>query len=406
MPLTSDSVFDAIKKLESGGDISLLSDGHAGHIDVLIPPGNSYPRELTDLGAVVISGDVGRKVEEERALLSASPGILQQGGFSYDTYHEIDIMYAHLDALATSHSDKAETFNLPGDTHEGRKIKAIRITSDISTTGSSDKPMLWLDGGIHAREWVSPATVMYIIDTLLGEEESDKKVEVEGILDKFQVVIAPCINPDGYVHTLVDRLWRKTRKPSGCWREEENWFGGCFYRQCFGADPNRNWGPDDIWGTTGVSSNPCSIVYPGTRPFDQANTAAVKSYLESHQSKLQLYVTYHSYSQLFLTPVGYSADIIPENNDHYLKVGAAVVDAIRARHGTEYTAMRSGELYPASGDSPDWVHLVLGLTDAYTVELRDTGEHGFELPPEQILPTAQENVDGLLALIANIEYNN
>ena len=48
---------------------------------------------------------------------------------------------------------------------------------------------------------------------------------------------------------------------------------------CFGVDPNRNWGAD--WGKEGVSSDPCSIVYPGKEAFDQENTKIVKTYLET-----------------------------------------------------------------------------------------------------------------------------
>ena len=49
-----------------------------------------------------------------------------------------------------------------------------------------------------------------------------------------------------------------------------------------------------------------------------------------------------------------------------------------------YTPMISAGLYPASGDSADWAYEKLSLTDSYTFELRDTGKHGFVLPPEQV----------------------
>ena len=46
--------------------------------------------------------------------------------------------------------------------------------------------------------------------------------------------------------------------------------------------------------------------------------------------------------------------------------------------------MISAGLYPASGDSADWAYHALSISDAYTFELRDTGKHGFVLPPEQV----------------------
>jgi hypothetical protein len=41
---------------------------------------------------------------------------------------------------------------------------------------------------------------------------------------------------------------------------------------------------------------------------------------------------------------------------------------------------------PAAGASDDWYAGVLKARFAYTVELRDTGRHGFVLPADQIIP--------------------
>ena len=106
------------------------------------------------------------------------------------------------------------------------------MTTNVTDPASETKPMVWVDGGIHAREWISPATVMYIIDSilgmrygdnslffychgckilLLGNREPDLQTDMKVWLDKYQFVIAPSINPDGYEFTRVQRLWRKTR---------------------------------------------------------------------------------------------------------------------------------------------------------------------------------------------------
>ena len=393
---------ESLLQLESEGLLDLLTDGHASYMDVLVSPEFSLLNAGLFDGVVELDHDVETSIAAERLSLRKAEPILP-GQFSFDTYHRLDVIYEHLEALPASHTDIAQTFNLPGLTYEGRKIKVIRITNNINSPKSDLKPMIWIDGGIHAREWVSPATVIYLIDTLLGLEEQDKHFEIGRLLDMFQFVIAPCLNPDGYEHTQIDRLWRKTRMPSGCFEGQENWFGGCYYAQCFGADPNRNW--DSVyWNTSGVSTNPCSIVYPGRAPFDQHNTKIVKLFLESKKDVLKVFVSYHSYSQLFLTPLGYSATTITEHQAHYQRIGRAVVDAIGARHGTQYIAQRAASLYPHSGSSADWAYLELGVPDSYTVELRDGGTYGFELPATQIRETAEENADGLLALVHNSLY--
>ena len=44
----------------------------------------------------------------------------------------------------------------------------------------------------------------------------------------------------------------------------------------------------------------------------------------------------------------------------------------------------------ASGSSEDWALGGANIPYSYSVELRDTGRHGFLLPRDQILPTAEE----------------
>lgn len=54
---------------------------------------------------------------------------------------------------------------------------------------------------------------------------------------------------------------------------------------------------------------------------------------------------------------------------------------------------------PASGGSEDWTYGKLGVTYSFSVELRDTGRHGFLLPAYQIIPTGEETFEGLKALV-------
>ncbi len=51
---------------------------------------------------------------------------------------------------------------------------------------------MWIDGGVHAREWVSPAAVTYMAYELL-ENWRDH----ENILDEYDIYIMPIVNPDG-----------------------------------------------------------------------------------------------------------------------------------------------------------------------------------------------------------------
>ena len=58
---------------------------------------------------------------------------------------------------------------------------------------------------------------------------------------------------------------------------------------------------------------------------------------------------------------------------------------------------------PSSGTSRDWAAGVPQIPFVYTTELRDTGEYGFVLPPNQVRPTAEETWAGLKALMNYID---
>ena len=53
------------------------------------------------------------------------------------------------------------------------------------------KPNIWIEAGIHAREWIAPAMATYIIDQLLHNAQ-------DGFLDELNFHILPIANPDGY----------------------------------------------------------------------------------------------------------------------------------------------------------------------------------------------------------------
>lgn len=48
-----------------------------------------------------------------------------------------------------------------------KKFKVLRISN-----GRNNKAV-WVDGGIHAREWISPATVTYIINQFVDDYDNE-----------------------------------------------------------------------------------------------------------------------------------------------------------------------------------------------------------------------------------------
>lgn len=72
----------------------------------------------------------------------------------------------------------------------------------ISTGGNGSKPAIIIDGGLHAREWISPAFVLYIINQLVENPSNSPMIE------NVDWYILPVLNPDGYeyTHTSVREL--------------------------------------------------------------------------------------------------------------------------------------------------------------------------------------------------------
>lgn len=184
------------------------------------------------------------------------------------------------------------------------------------------------------------------------------------------------MNPDGYEYTHTnDRLWRKNRRRNNF---------------CYGVDLNRNYGYK--WGGQGSSNQPCSEIYTGSSAFSEPETKAVQDFLSSSAANFKASLSFHSYGQYILYPWGYDRKVPPDNAD-LDRVGKAGADAMRAVSGLQYTVGPSGStLYPAAGGSDDWAKGTLKLKYSYTVELRDTGRHGFMLPADQIIATGKETM--------------
>jgi len=262
----------------------------------------------------------------------------------------------------------------------------IVISNDVEN--SRDKPIIWIDGGMHGREWVSVTTTQWIAASLLGEVDQSLSGELDALLETYQFMILPVSNPDGFAYSFEHksaRFWRKTRSKQGHWR-------------CKGVDPNRNFDVD--FGGKGVSYDMCDETYPGKTAFSEHNTIAMRDFLTSHINQIKLYLSYHSYGQLFLKPFFYK-QTRPDNAQIHDAAADAYVKALFKKHGQIYQPIQGYNLYPVSGTSSSWAYK-MGVVNSYTVELRDKGEKGFLQPTEQIVPIGEENVRGLVALVKQL----
>jgi len=109
----------------------------------------------------------------------------------------------------------------------------------------------------------------------------------------------------------------------------------------------------------------------------------------------------HSAGQYLLIPAGMEhANPIPEY-DEYMRIGNRSAEAHTAVHGKEYAAGSITDLmYNVTGSSLDWAHQQLRNAKFHvTYELRDKGQFGHLLPPNQILPSCEEFLAGFKVIL-------
>ena len=117
---------------------------------------------------------------------------------------------------------------------------------------------------------------------------------------------------------------------------------------------------------------------------------------------VKLFIDWHSYGQYILTPYGNKETLYAPELGKWTKAASLVSQAIRdsSSDRTTFTFGPSGAvLYPTTGTAHAHAYSIGRAEFAYTFELRDTGDFGFVLPPDQIRPSALEQWAGQQELL-------
>jgi len=264
-----------------------------------------------------------------------------------------------------------------GKTLQGQSILAVHLQS---TKGADSKPRFVVNSCQHAREWITITTVNYLLNYLVTGYATNSTIAA--LVDSMDWTFIPIVNVDGYDFTWNgNRLWRKNRRSNKG-------------SSCAGVDTNRNW--PYKWNTGGSSGDPCSDEYRGPTAGSEPENMALANYVKN-TPRVAAYIDFHSYSQLWMSAWGYTTSL-PPHYDKINNVMGPIVDAIRSVHGVRYQkGSIANTIYVASGSSADYTYSV-GVDYSFGVELRDTGSHGFILPPNQIIPQGEEIIAGVLVL--------
>lgn len=280
-----------------------------------------------------------------------------------------------------------------GKSFEGRDIPGLRVGVPVAIDTNTPRKTIVVTGGMHAREWISTSTVTYVAWSFITS--FGKEPMITKLLDHFDIVFMPVVNPDGVEYTWqVDRLWRKSRQQTSL-------------RFCHGIDLDHAFGFG--WDKTESASDPCSESYGGEAPFQAVEAKQLAAWARNetlHNVKFVGLLDLHSYSQQVLFPYTYTCAAEPPNLENLEELAAGIAKAIRLSNGESYSVASACEgavavtessrnqpwprIESGGGSAIDWFYHELDAHFSYQIKLRDTGSYGFLLPKEQIIPTGEE----------------
>ncbi|MBK9191482.1 MAG: immune inhibitor A [Crocinitomicaceae bacterium] len=246
---------------------------------------------------------------------------------------------------------------------EGRPILWVRI-SDNPNSDEAEEEVLYTSLH-HSREPASLSQLIFYMWWML--ENYTVNDEVTYLIDETEMYFVPMINPDGYVYNETTNpggggMHRKNRRNIGTTNK--------------GVDLNRNYSYD--WCQTGGSMTPNNDTYCGSAAFSEPETQAIKWFCENHD--FQFAFNAHTHGNLLLFPYGYDQFVFAPDHD-YLQT---FTNHMVIYNG--YAAIKSSDLYPASGDSDDYMYAAdLGVKPkifAMTPECSSEGTANDFWPPQ------------------------
>ncbi len=322
--------------LESGIDITSI-DPQANVINALV-----VESEIQNISRL------GFKTEVLLPDADAFARQLRQSGY-FDHFHNYQQMLDEMQQVVAAHPDLAMLEDI-GDSYEktvgrgGYDIWALKISDNVQI--EEDEPEVFYMANTHAREIITPEIILYFMHYLIDNYGKDGYVTY--LVDNRQIWLCPTINPDGHAYVFTgsspasynDPMWWRKNK-----RDNNN--NGVFEPSEDGVDLNRNFGYQWGYDNLGSSPVPSSQTYRGTGPFSEPESQAIRDFVTRHNFIINL--SFHSYSQLWLYPWGYTPMLTPDN-----AIFEALADSCVAYN--RYKPQPGYRLYTTNGSTDDWFY--------------------------------------------------
>jgi PKD repeat protein/murein tripeptide amidase MpaA len=284
---------------------------------------------------------------------------------SYSCYETVEETYAAAQAFVTAKPALATWVDV-GDSWQktqgagGYDIQVLKLTNSAIV---ADKPKLFVNSAIHAREYTTAPLVLEFARWLVNGYGTN--ADATWILDHHEVHLMLQTNPDGRKKAESGLSWRKNTNNNFCANTNTR-----------GIDLNRNF--TFGWNSTagqGSSGNACDLTYRGPSAGSEPETQAIQAYVRSLWPDRRgpnindaapadtsgIHLDIHSYSQLVLWPWGTTSTPAP-NGTALQTLGR------RFAYFNGYTPQQSIGLYPTDGTSDGVSYGELGVA-AFTIEL-------------------------------------
>ncbi|WP_020408382.1 M14 family zinc carboxypeptidase [Hahella ganghwensis] len=284
----------------------------------------------------------------------------------YECYETVEETFAVAEGMAQDHPDLAEWIDV-GNSWEktqgngGFDIYVLKLTNKNT---SGDKPILFINSAIHAREYTTAPLTLEFARWLVNGYGND--ADATWIMDNHEVHLMLQTNPDGRKRAETGLSWRKNTNQNYCGATSNS----------RGADLNRNF--TFSWNSTngnGSSGSECNATYRGPSAASEPEVQALEAYARSiwpdrrgtgrndaaPEDTTGIHLDIHSYSELVLWPWGDTNQTAPN--------GTAMQTLGRKfAYYNGYTPQQSIGLYPTDGTSDSISYGELGVP-AFTFEL-------------------------------------
>ncbi|WP_208600144.1 M14 family zinc carboxypeptidase [Pseudomonas anguilliseptica] len=234
----------------------------------------------------------------------------------YACYETLESTYSVASGMASQFPGIAEWL-LVGQTWEklngqgGHDIGVLKLTNKAIT---GNKPKLFINSAIHAREYTTAPLVLDFARWLVNGYGTD--ADATWILDHHEVHLMLQTNPDGRKKAETGLSWRKNANQNYCGANSNS----------RGADLNRNF--TFGWNSTngqGSSGSACNDTYRGPSAGSEPEIQTLEAYVRSLWPDRRgpgkndaapsdisgIHLDIHSYSELVLWPWGDTSQAAP-----------------------------------------------------------------------------------------------